>query len=342
MVRGKRGPALLEVIRKGSTPGFLRKSEKTTDTGPDDGQNRLIPEEMPNSAPQEHDRESEQLVDEAEQLADEGDAEDQRGHVDAPQRRQDSPQLVSRSQPASLLQADDAQAIAGQPVELTNGGERPLVVFDGRYLRLSLTTTMTSFALLMLLAVMVSVYSWGVSSGRHDALSLSPATMDEPAEGDGSSSDEFESARRVESIDELFRGVGAAPVPNGDQNSQAGESTSVVTPETVASYTGPVDEWVPGYTYIVVQEFRSENRDDAFHAQAFLKERGIDAEVWEVSPRSLQLIAKRGFRWKDPDQRAMGEEFHAGIEDIGQEYRKATKGRYALQGFPKTMKGNSW
>jgi hypothetical protein len=99
--------------------------------------------------------------------------------------------------------------------------------------------------------------------------------------------------------------------------------------------------WVKGSTYVVVQVFRGDAREDAVRAQEYLARNNIDAEIFGSSNRGFRLIAAQGFNRDDPAQRQMADRFLQKTRAIGAAYFKSG-GRYKLEGFFATLTSDSW
>ena len=101
-------------------------------------------------------------------------------------------------------------------------------------------------------------------------------------------------------------------------------------------------KWINGYTYIIVQEFRSEDQADALEAREFLRGHGVSTTILESRGRyKYRLAADKGFNCDDANQRKWCDEFHAKIQELGKLYVKAG-GRYDLQGYQKKLTGAGW
>ena len=96
-----------------------------------------------------------------------------------------------------------------------------------------------------------------------------------------------------------------------------------------------------GHTYLVVQSFRGNARDDAVAAQEYLARHNIESEIFGGRDRGFRLIATSGFNRKDATQRKLSDRFRRKVQSIGSAYSKSG-GRYKLEGYFATLTSNSW
>ncbi len=150
-------------------------------------------------------------------------------------------------------------------------------------------------------------------------------------------------ARRSRPDTRIFDGVGTPPVRTHGEN-----ALSLASPDGIEAENSHPDAqmggtsstaFVNGHTYIVVQEFRAEDGEDATDAQKFLSDRGIETTILDSKGTyKYRLITVKGFNREDPDQKRWCDEFLERIRKIGDAYTKAG-GRYSLQGYQKTYTG---
>ena len=172
--------------------------------------------------------------------------------------------------------------------------------------------------------------------------------------------DEIQTARAAQPNTDIFAGLRSSPIttsapPKPLAGPDAGRTvTSARPPATkpdAPRQAGPTDaatatphntKWITDYTYVIVQEFRSEDHADALEAREFLGGKGVDATILESRGRyKYRLVADKGFNCDDPNQRKWCDEFHAEIQELGRLYVKAG-GRYDLQGYQKKLTGTGW
>lgn len=105
--------------------------------------------------------------------------------------------------------------------------------------------------------------------------------------------------------------------------------------------TGAAPRWITGYTYVVAQGFTASQASDVEAVQDFLAERGIQTASVRYPGGAVHLITTMGFYRKEPAQREAADLFLKKIHRVGKEYR-AAGGRYSLDGYFKTLTGDSW
>ncbi len=154
---------------------------------------------------------------------------------------------------------------------------------------------------------------------------------------------EIEAARRSAPNTEIFADLGSSPVtPNAAAaGRRAGQPVAPqANPPTEQPNTrGP---WVRDHTYIVVQEFKSEDKDQAEAAKLFLHDHDVESVILESKgDYRYRLVATKGFNREDPAQRRWCDQYHAKIRELGNQFVKAG-GRYDLQGYQKKLTGNRW
>ncbi len=192
--------------------------------------------------------------------------------------------------------------------------------------------------LLLLLCVVFAVGQWvGRQGGLADGRKQAQQSLQRAAE------DEIAAARDSRPVDNLFAGIGASPVRSEEQSPTAAATPIPKPPVSLAAVQPrrPASEWVKGHTYIVVQSFSGDARQDAAQAQAYLAQYGIDTEIFGSNDRGYRLITTKGYNRGNDTQRKLSDRFLQKIRDIGQAYFKSG-GRYELEGYLATLKTDSW
>ncbi len=217
-------------------------------------------------------------------------------------------------------------------------GPPPLVAIDEGYIRLALNSRAAGVAAFVLLLAMTVAFAAGQWLGRQSGLA------DGHKEGrlsvQRAARDQIEQARRSEPVRGLFDGVGESPVRTGPavltaKRPVAAKQTVEKTPTAAA----PV--WIKGYTYVVVQVFRGNAREDAEKAREYLARHGIEAKIMGAADKGFRLIATKGFDRSDNTQHVLADRFIERIRALGQEYFKSG-GRYELEGYFATLRSDSW
>lgn len=211
------------------------------------------------------------------------------------------------------------------------------VAIDEGRLHVTLTSRgagVALFATLLLLTISFSAGHWMGRSGDGDSDRIA---------AEGSDIGAVENAMRTEPAADLFDGVGESPVLLSARRPPS--RTRIEAPPAVPLAAPGVRErsieWQRDLTYIVVQNFGGNARQDAVAAQEYLAENGVDAEVVGGPDRGFRLIATRGFDWTNPAERKDCESFQRKIHSIGRTYYK-NGGRYRLKGYVQTLKADSW
>lgn len=209
-------------------------------------------------------------------------------------------------------------------------GEPP-VRWTGERLVVSLSRRgLLAVAAIVVVALLVAVdagrrfdssasYQRGVTEGRH---SYESQTLSE-----------IERARQRPPATGLIEPLTDAGASVGDNRSSE--------PAPPATPSGDAPVWVRDNTYVVVQEFLPGHADDAAHVQDFMRQHGVATEIVQRANGSAMLITRQGYNLADPDQKELAEGFRKRIHQLGQQYRREG-GRYALEGYFKTLRGESW
>lgn len=99
--------------------------------------------------------------------------------------------------------------------------------------------------------------------------------------------------------------------------------------------------WIPGHTYIVVQEFTPSAAADAVPAREFLAQHGISATPVRFRSGAVQLITDQGYNHRDPAQKRLGEQMLDKVRSVGAKYF-GSGGGYKLEGYFRTLKAEGW
>ncbi len=208
------------------------------------------------------------------------------------------------------------------------GGENlPLVEVIGGQVRVSLTSVGLAVVVFVVGVLLFGAYWLGLGVG---------VERGEQAGYQAAVQDDIQAGRAELPTDGLFDGVGASPVTYGSDS-----PTRASTAPQWADDGGGVP-WVTGYTYIVVQDFRADAREDALTAQQYLRDNGVEAELIELGGDwKYRLIAAQGFNRDDPVQREQADRFLSQVRSLGEAYFKAG-GRYRLEGYFKKLTAETW
>ncbi len=242
-------------------------------------------------------------------------------------------------QPAPSPVSAPVRDAGGQPDRTGRGpvaeGPAPPVfqVVDGR-VRLALTPAATAVAIFALACLMVVAYGAGTRVGQRRG---HEAGFAEGREYTTSATlDEIQAARTKPPTDGLFEGVGVAPVRRAE-----------TPPETISRAAepgqgAPAGGWVPGYTYVVVQDFRAGDAVVMEQARQYLLDNGVETAVIELEGGYAgRLITTQGFNREDPVQKQLCEDYWARVRKLGQAFFDEG-GKYRLEGYLKTLKAETW
>lgn len=221
------------------------------------------------------------------------------------------------------------------PAETDEGGAAPpLVELDDDRIRVSLTSVGCAFVVFVFA---MSIFA-GFKVGWHRGHTAGAA--------EGYEQGRASYVAEVNNDIDLARSEPAETDVVGnllERSPSAAEPKSAVTtpPERRANNAGATNAWIPDYTYIVVQEFLSGRESDAQSAQAYLAEAGIDTALITTARGTTQLITTQGFNRNDPTQRQLADQLLSRVHETGADYY-ASGGGYKLEGYFKTLKGDSW
>lgn len=245
---------------------------------------------------------------------------------------QHSPGRVAGTALGEQVRAAPGQAI----LDRTSGhATAPLVTIDGPRLVLSFSTFSAGVAATLLIALVVGAFWIGQASGRTRGQAEGFATARESIQAQALN--DIELARKSPPRRELFAGMPSSPVEH-----DSGEAKSVkkraADSQAVKNQTQQ-PRGVRGHTYIVVQEFRTEDRAEAEEARRFLQKHKIETTIITSETKSTykyRLVTRRGFNCDDPLQKKRCNDLHAKIREVGELFVKAG-GRYNLQGYQKKV-----
>jgi hypothetical protein len=206
------------------------------------------------------------------------------------------------------------------------------VEVDGGRLRVSFTTVGAAATVFALVLSLIGSFELGRRRGNAVGLARGYQAGRESIAAEADS--EIEAARRQAPATHLVRGLldvsdASVPGPVGPTESSTGE------------VGGPAGRWVPGLTYVVVQEFAPANADDARHARAYLADNGVDVAVIERLNGWTQLVTEQGYDRGDPAQRDLADRLLRRVHAIGAKYY-AAGGGYKMEGYFKTHKTDGW
>jgi len=254
--------------------------------------------------------------------------------------RSDAGELASgfRATVASVAKTISGSTSSGDRRVETDAANPRALAIDGGRVRLSFTSRgagIVVFGLLVAAGLVFGIGQWfGRQSGLEDGRSQAQQSLERSAV------DEIERARRSQPVEGLFAGIGVSPVAAAEPEKPAARVAPAPRVSLTATRTAPAT-WIKGNTYVVVQVFRGDAREDAVKAQEFLGRNDIDAEIFGSSERGYRLIATQGFNREDATQRQLSDRFLNKVRTIGAAYFKSG-GRYKMEGFFATLTSDSW
>jgi hypothetical protein len=209
------------------------------------------------------------------------------------------------------------------------GRKVPFMELDGERIRVSFTSLTAALAVFAAVVLLLGAFELGRHNGDRAGFARGNAVSRASLGAEALS--EIEAARReapnLRVVDALLT-ERAAPTPDDPVE------------RLEASHT-PTPRWVRDHTYIVAQEFSGGHGDDAVRAQAFLERYGVATELIQYPSGAIQLITAQGYNRTDETQRQMADRFLEKVRAVGVEYF-AQGGGYKLEGYFKTLKGDSW
>lgn len=207
----------------------------------------------------------------------------------------------------------------------------PLVELDGDRIRVSLTSVTAAVVVFVGVVVLLAAFEFGRRSGDRGGFERGHAAGRESYTADAMS--EIELARSQPQATHL---VGSllkdAVVP------QTAVSTAVTNEP---AKDGSAASWIRDFTYVVAQEFRAGHEADGNRAREFLAQHGIGAELVRSANGSTKLMTTQGYNRADPAQRRMADQLLEKVRTVGAKYF-AAGGGYKLEGYLRTLKGESW
>ena len=225
------------------------------------------------------------------------------------------------------------------------------LAMNGIVIRFALTSTWAAVVLFALVAVLTLAFVFGQHTGYRAGKAAGWNGAQEKFDREGV--DETERIRRGPPRTGLFEGIGGSPVAADTDETDAVAPTAPAKPEKTATPPPPPPKareatapgkatWVSGLTYIVVQDFHQDARDDALGAQGYLRQHGIETSLDEASGTwRYQLITHKGFNREDRAQTLEADQFLNRLRQIGAAYYKAG-GRYKLEGYFKKRTDDHW
>lgn len=245
-----------------------------------------------------------------------------------------------RATVASVAKTISGAGGGGEQSQSEDGASPPTFALEHGRVRLALTSRgagIAAFAVLLIVCVIFAAGKWfGRQSGLADGRVQAQRTIEHTAVND------IERARRSQPIEDLFTGIGASPVAGSETEKPAARVAPAPRVPLTATRTQPAGStWTTGRTYVVVQVFRGDAREDAVRAQDYLARNDIASEIFGSSTRGFRLIASQGFDRDDAAQREQADRFLNKVRALGTAYFKSG-GRYKLEGFFATLTSDAW
>ena len=214
----------------------------------------------------------------------------------------------------------------------------PVCEVVGSRIRFSLTqrsaTIIVGIAGIVLAGACLIAYRLGETRGKEKAR----------VAVDGGLHGELEQRRSSTPTRNLFEGIGDDPTI-AFAGAEGGGSAPAPVAVVDGSYEAPDEPWVPGYNYVVVQDFKSDARGDAIEARDFLAENGLRCVILEMDQASnyrYRLITVTGFNLDDTAQRVSADGCLDKVRRIGRAYSESG-GRYDFQSaYFKKLTGDRW
>jgi hypothetical protein len=243
----------------------------------------------------------------------------------------------------AMAGAEDTQPMQAERGVSDHGG--PLFELDGDRVRVSLTSLGVAAVVFAGLLLFSAAFALGRKAG--DAPGYRRGYADGRASYQAEAVSEIEAARSEPPATHLLGDLVQEPAQNEMTEHGRSEAPIVGGPpvaRTSAASTDPesrAPRWIRDYTYIVVQEFLPGREGDARRTQAYLAQYGVETELTRYASGAIQLITAQGYNRKDPTQRGLADELLERVQSLGAEYF-ASGGGYRLEGYFKTLKGDSW
>lgn len=234
----------------------------------------------------------------------------------------EAPVAIRPSRPVPAVPTAPSAA----PAPADAGAGEPLWSYDGRRLRVSLSRMAAAAVAAGVVLAAAGVYRVGSSLGA--------------AAGFEEGRRSYEAAT-VATIEQAKRQPVNEEVVGPLRSGSAAPSRGETSPPAAAPRTTVTASWVKGNTYIVVQEFRPDSGNEAYVAQGFFAEQGVPTAVVKRSSGHLWLVSTEGYNYGDPAQKQLGKVLAQRVRDVGKAYQQAG-GRYACEGYERTLTGDSW
>jgi hypothetical protein len=221
---------------------------------------------------------------------------------------------------------DDVSAAECRPVAQSV----PFAELDGNRLRISFTSVTAAMALFGLMVGLLGAFELGRRSGEGHGF--------ERGYESGRNSYAASAVGEIEAA----RGEPAATHVLGDLVDEPARSFTAAGSELAEDLRGAErPQWIRDHTYVVAQEFAADRVEEARRAQEFLRRRGVATELVRFPSGVLQLITTQGYDRQTPTQRRMADQLLSKVHAVGTEYY-AAGGGYKLEGYFKTLKGDTW
>lgn len=206
----------------------------------------------------------------------------------------------------------------------TVGAKPPIMAIDDDRLVISLGTVQAGLALFALLILVVASYEigrqGGVASGIKEGYVAGRQSFEAGAISD------IESARAAPPQSELVSPL----LAEGGGLVEPGRNERVRTPR-----------WIPGHTYVVIQNFGSGHQADAERARDFLADYGIESVIVGEEDAGQKLVTATGFDRRDAAQRKLSDSQLERVQQAGKDFF-ASGGKYRLEGYLDTFKAGEW
>lgn len=193
---------------------------------------------------------------------------------------------------------------------------------DGDRMRLSLSSVGVAVVVFMALVMLLGSYELGRRRAADRAFALGYERGRDHYVAQAAS--EIEIARQQAPATDLIQGLLVSPT---DTDGATNEATRT--------------SWVRGYTYVVAQEFPSGYEEDAVRSQTYLARNGVAVELIRYPSGSMQLITTQGYNRTDPAQSVLADRLRDRVREVGAAFF-ASGGRYKLEGYFRTLKGDRW
>ncbi len=246
---------------------------------------------------------------------------------------EDSPDEIEEIIPSSVVSKDTSRTIDDVPVTAEDELEdrpQPFIAMEGERVRVSFTSYSGAITVFVTLVILLGVYELGRARGNQAGIKLGYESG--RSSFSAQTMDDIEAARNQPPATHVIQSLLVNPNHGRRNNTTAGRRVDGAVQSA---------QWVRDYTYIVVQEFGKNYKDDAARAQSFLQGKGIATEQVTTPKGSVQLITLQGYNRNDETQRRMADQLLNKVHDMGTAYF-ASGGGYRLQGYFKTLKNNSW